>query len=199
MLISEHMTPVMFTDSGGYLAELILGLSLGQIALAVVSVVVVSVAILAIADAIGVPGTGNSLDGIKDAINQIGQSIQNSIDEVKQNTKAFAIAAAIAIGTKNNSGTYVIQFESGHVYVGKGGYLRASASALYQSLRHNDKPIAFEYYSAINDREAFKQEYTLMVDYGFHKTDVLYNQIWSPGRTYYYQDNGSYYTGDPGW
>jgi len=198
-LLQVNITPVMYTDSDGNMAELIAGLTFGQVALAVVAVVVATVAVLAIADVIGIPGTGDVLDGVKDTINQIGQSIQNSLDKMKQNIKIFAIAAAIAIGTKNNSGTYVIQFESGHVYVGKGGYLRACTSALYQSLRHGDTPTAFIYYSAANDREAFKQEYILMVDYGFHKTDVLYNQIWSPGRVYYYQDNGSYYPGDPGW
>jgi len=190
----------MYTDSDGEMAEWLLGLTLGEAAIYVVGALIVSFLALQLGAALGVPGCDDVLDGIDDTFNQIGQSIQNSLERIKQNIKYFVIVAAILLEAENNSGTYVIEYESGHVYVGKGGFYRASTSALFQSVIHGgDLPATFYYLPASSDREAFKNEYILMVDYGFHKTDVLYNKIWSYGRAYYYEDYGTYYPGDPGW
>ena len=195
-----YITPVMRIDPSGEFWEFILALTFPEVAIIALCIVTVAYLGLVLGDALGVPGAGDILDGINESFNQISQNISNNIDRIKGNIKTFLVVAALSVMTNNNSGTYVIEFESGHVYVGKGGYLRAGVSALYQSVTHGfDEPISFLYFPASNDREAYINEYILMVDYGFHQTDILYNRIWSPGRAYYYSDYGSYYPGDPGW
>ncbi|MFA7144815.1 MAG: hypothetical protein WC088_06100 [Candidatus Izemoplasmatales bacterium] len=200
MVISDYINPVMYIDSDGEFWEFIAALASPEVAIIAICTVVVAYLGLVLGDTLGVPGAGDILDGINESFNQISQSISNNIDRIKANIKAFLVVVALSVMTNKNSGTYVIEYESGHAYVGKGGYLRAGVSALYHSAIHGfDVPVSFFYMPASNDREAFKNEYILMVDYGFHQTDVLYNQIWSPGRAYYYEDYGSYYPGDPGW
>lgn len=191
----------MHIDSDGEFWEFIAALASPEIAIIAVCTVAVAYLGLILGEELGVPGASDILDGINESFNQISQNISNNIDKIKKNIKTLLVVAALSVMTNKNSGTYVIEYESGHAYVGKGGYLRAGVSALYHSAIHGfDEPVSIFYMPASDDRQAFKNEYILMVDYGFHQTDVLYNQIWSPGRAYYYVDSGgSYYPGDPGW
>jgi RHS repeat-associated protein len=100
---------------------------------------------------------------------------------------------------KKNIGTYTIKFNDDKCYVGKGSLMRAKISAFIQSVTHLTAPIMIEFIPAPNDREAFKNEYIEMVKHGFNTPNSdLYNIIWSPGRRYYYEDNGRYYPGDIG-
>ena len=76
-------------------------------------------------------------------------------------------------------------------------------SAIERSIKHKTLPTGFSWFKADNDREAYKNEYMLMVDFGYSSnpklnSGLLYNEIWSKGRSYYYQDNGQYYPGDLG-
>lgn len=188
-----HITPVIYIDPSGMIAIV------DDALFWTTSYVVIGIlAVLGVAWATGVLDDINN--GLNDLLNSLAEAINKSLDYVKERIKVLAVTIAIAIESINNIGTYVIEFESGHAYVGKGGFVRASASALFQSAIHGfDLPVSLQYIPASSEREAFKNEYVLMVAYGFHKTDVLYNKIWSPGRSYYFQDFGSYCPGDPGW
>jgi RHS repeat-associated protein len=86
-------------------------------------------------------------------------------------------------------GSYYILFKSGFSYVGKGGSERMSGSIRnYERFKH-DKAVYYRWEAASNNRQAFIDEYLKMESVGFGKPGTkTYNRIWSPGRSYYYED-----------
>lgn len=108
-----------------------------------------------------------------------------------------AIDTAKALGKsdlyKGVTGSYEIFYENGMTYVGKGGLGRAAKSAA----SHGDgKVTSIVWQKANSHREAFIQEYKKMCQYGApgSKGSMSYNKIWSPGRKYYYEQYGCYYS-----
>ncbi|PKH09751.1 DNRLRE domain-containing protein [Planomicrobium sp. MB-3u-38] len=90
------------------------------------------------------------------------------------------------------TGSYVVKYESGFVYVGKGSMKRARNSAKKHASKHSDKVKTVMWRPAKNHREAYIKEYKLMKKYKYKKGGKLYNAIWSPGKKYHYQDYGRY-------
>lgn len=108
-------------------------------------------------------------------------------------SKIKAVTKTYKTGTKlsKRTGAYVHSYKSGYKYVGKGTMKRAKVSGRKNTVP-GDKLRTTMWIPAKNHRSAFKKEYQLMVKYGY-KQKKLRNRIWSPGRKYYYQDNGRYY------
>lgn len=189
MLIFNYMTPVMFTDSTGY------WFGFDDVITGPVDEIIV-LGLLAIAALVGVSGAADALD---DLTNAIGNTLSNVADEIKQATKTISVAIVVTIASirSKNVGAYVIQFSDGSYYVGKGSPARMYISAMREGLLHGEIPISFRYEACSNDREAYKREYIMMVDYGYYSgTTYMYNRIWSPGRTYYLIDYGELYSDD---
>ena len=109
-------------------------------------------------------------------------------------------AADRASDIRRATGSYEIVYKSGKTYVGKGGYKRAITSAS-KTRRTNcvvDQVASISCKSAPNVRMAFIDAYMSMCKYGGPNNRVIkntnsYNQIWSPGRNYYYGRYGHYY------
>jgi hypothetical protein len=84
------------------------------------------------------------------------------------------------------SGAYLLKFESGRMYIGKGLESRMwqSASRIESA---GDKVVSATHFPAANGREAFIKEYQLMKETGqrplhWDPNSKLYNKIWSPGK-----------------
>ena len=95
------------------------------------------------------------------------------------------------------TGSYEILYESGQTYVGKGGFKRAIKSA--EKHADGQRVIAIRWEKADNARQAFIDEYKKMCHYGGPNNSTIrnknsHNSIWSPGRKYYFEDFGSYYS-----
>jgi RHS repeat-associated protein len=77
--------------------------------------------------------------------------------------------AAKTLSALKHSGVYVHTFQSGKVYVGKGGWNRAMKSGKQISSKHSDPLVKTEWYWMKNSREAFKEEARVLKRYGGHK------------------------------
>lgn len=112
--------------------------------------------------------------------------------KIKAVTKTYKTGTALS----KRTGAYVHSYKSGYKYVGKGTTKRAKISGRKNTVS-GDKLKTTMWIPAKNHRAAFKKEYKLMVKHGYTGKNKgnLRNRIWSPGRKYYYQDNGRYYKG----
>jgi len=174
-----------------------------MLALPFIPAAIIGVAVLLVAyvlysiDPTVFPSPDNIINDLRDAYN----SIQSTISSLKKEIIGGLIIVAVsAFSKKNTTGAYVISFESGKMYVGKGGMARMFISAAAQSFAHGTLPNGFMFIPKQTNDEAFMQEYMLMVDFGY-KTggcDELYNLIWSPGRSIYFAKYGHYYSTDTG-
>ncbi len=91
------------------------------------------------------------------------------------------------------TGSYVITFQSGMQYVGKGSYMRSKTSANRVSLANNDPVVDVEWEWAASGRAAFKAEYLKMIARGLGTvSSSIYNLIQSPGQKYYEEDGDEY-------
>ena len=154
----------------------------------------------------GVQAFGEALscafDNTTKTISNVANAIKTDIAQQKEvaNLAKTRVSELTKAQTKSEStGSYVIVFESGKTYCGKGGQSRAAKSAVRESVLNNDLPILINWKSAINHREAFKDEYKNIEDNGGPQNNLLgdhfnYNRIQSPGKIYYYIDNGHFYT-----
>ncbi|XMB72158.1 hypothetical protein RJI07_08620 [Mycoplasmatota bacterium WC30] len=179
----------MFTDSTGY------WVGFDDVFTGPVDEIIV-LGLLAIAALVGISGAADALD---DFVNVIGNTLSNVADEIKKATKTISVAIVITIASikGRNVGAYVIQFSDGSYYVGKGSPARIYISAMREGVLHGTLPMSVRYESCSNDREAYKREYMLMVDYGYYSgTIYMYNRIWFSGRTYYLMDYGTLYSDD---
>ena len=97
------------------------------------------------------------------------------------------IRDAVEIGAKK-SGAYLLEFESGKFYAGKGLESRMNFSVKKLEKQYGDKLIKKTFYSTSNEKEGFKLEHKLMMKRGgpksFDKSSPTYNQIFSPGKNY---------------
>ncbi len=182
--------PVMYSDPTGHAIETILDvLSLG------VSLVEVAVnpadpwAWVGLAgDFVDlVPfltGVGETTRAIKigvslaDGAGDVVQAARKSYRAMEKLDDAYDIVRA--------TGSYEIVYKSGKKYVGKGGFYRATTSAL-EHLKTGDIVESIYWRSAPNKNWAFVDEYARQLinkfDLGNYKNGYdLYNEIWSPGR-----------------
>jgi RHS repeat-associated protein len=79
------------------------------------------------------------------------------------------------------NGQYRVDFDSGKVYVGKGGTGRARKSARQRSREHSDPVKDIVHNPADNDAEAFRLEAEELERYGGPGSSSNYNAINSPG------------------
>lgn len=97
---------------------------------------------------------------------------------------------------KKLTGSYTIKYKGNHYYDGKGGIDRALKSAMDHSTNGGKDIVSIQWRSASSRRQAFIEEYIRMCKHGgpvkYNKNS--YNQIWSPGRKYFYQDTGDYFS-----
>lgn len=88
-------------------------------------------------------------------------------------------------GSGKQSGSYVIKYKSGKVYVGKGPKSRMEQSAKYRADENNDIVVSKEWEPANSNEDAFIDEYLKLKEYGGPKSSNTYNKIQSPGKKYY--------------
>ena len=123
---------------------------------------------------------GLGVFGIYDATNELSKYcyIVDNSDEYVDN-----IASRIN-RTKNKKqvGSYVIEFESGKCYVGKGTQERMEESARYRSKVNTDKVVSKTWEPAASNDDAFIDEYLKLLDRGGPKSGNNYNVIESPGK-----------------
>ncbi|MDY0294808.1 MAG: RHS repeat-associated core domain-containing protein [Acholeplasmataceae bacterium] len=182
--------PVMFTDSTGY------WFGFDDIVTGPIDEILV-LGLLIVAAVIGIPGAADALDDLTGVLNNTFNSVREKINEAKKAIPVMIVLAITSVQKKSNTGAYAIQFSDGNYYIGKGSQFRMYMSAMREGLLHGSTPISFRYEYAASDRDAYKKEYMWMVDYGYYTgTQKMYNRIWSPGRLYYYLDNGSLYSDD---
>lgn len=91
----------------------------------------------------------------------------------------------------------MIKYGDGTTYVGKGSGARSKVSAK-QHAENKRTVVSLTWEAAATERQAFIDEYIKMCQYGGPnnqtvKNKMSHNMIWSPGRKYYYQDNGRYH------
>ncbi len=193
MLISNYITPVMYIDPNGEFAD--------PITLSVVATIAIVAAIAFLL--YEVTGNIGLHDGptTKDALNSLEDIFSDIKDKIREKKRELSVAIGLAIITtveRRNNGTYAIQFDDGSYYIGKGSPIRMYTSATIRGAEHGTFPTSFRFEWAESDRAAFKKEYMWMVDYGYYTANPnFYNKIWSPGRLYYWRDNGfCLYPGD---
>lgn len=100
---SDYTTPVMYTDSTGYLFGLDDDFT-GPVD------ELILLALLAIAAWVGIPGASDALDELSIAI---GNTISNIRDEIKKVVQTASVAIALTVATTiqgKNVAAYVIQF-----------------------------------------------------------------------------------------
>jgi RHS repeat-associated protein len=86
-------------------------------------------------------------------------------------------------------GSYFVLFTSGFFYIGKGGLERMRASIARIERFNGVKAVYSRWETASSNKQSFVDEYLKMESAGFSRPGVKsYNEIWSPGRSYYYED-----------
>lgn len=100
----------------------------------------------------------------------------------------------VSIGTANKglqlekaSGSYLLEFQSGKFYIGKGLEARMIQSINRIESAFGDVLKSKQYFPAASSRNAFITEYNLIKGTGFKPlhwdpNSMLYNKIWSPGK-----------------
>ncbi len=120
-------------------------------------------------------------------------------DDALDAAKSVYKAADKASDIRKATGSYEIVYKSGHTYVGKGGFKRALKSAERNAVNYNDSVKSISWIKAADEKSAFIQEYKSMCKFGGPNNSTIknansYNKIWSPGRKYYHEMYGSYYS-----
>ena len=126
---------------------------------------------------------GLGVFGIYDASNELSKycyivdNTPNYVDDV-----ASRIERTKNLNNKKQVGSYVIEFESGKCYVGKGTEERMEQSARYRAKVNNDKVISKIWEPAASNDDAFIDEYLKLLEKGGPKSPNTYNMIESPGK-----------------
>jgi len=113
------------------------------------------------------------------------------------NSSTSGIATAITLGIVGKTlgdseqpGSYIVFFDSGMMYIGKGTESRMWNSVDRIESITGDKALTVQWDPAISDRQAFIDEYYKMLEYDYPtNSGSFYNQIMSPGKAYYEYDN----------
>lgn len=127
----------------------------------------------------------------------VGETVRllKTSDRVVDVAKGLRKSGKLSDKVKKGTGSYEIIFNNGMTYVGKGGYNRMIKSAE----RYGGDVKTMKWTKANSHREAFINEYKTMCKYGgpnnkMANNPLSLNKIWSPGRNYYLQDYGTYYS-----
>ncbi|MCR5213351.1 MAG: DUF6531 domain-containing protein [Eubacterium sp.] len=127
---------------------------------------------------------GNKIDGDDSNISTSDGSCSSGKSEAGSATEGGS-------GAKNETGSYVITFESGKKYVGKGSQARMEQSAKYRSKINNDPVVNKVWEPAASNDDAFIDEYLKLKEIGGPKDPNNYNVIESPGKKKYEQKYGN--------
>jgi len=100
--------------------------------------------------------------------------------------KFGAGAAKGVTSLEKASGSYLLEFQSGKFYAGKGLESRMMQSINRIETKFGDKLLNKTFYPAANSKAAFINEHNLMMQFGgpksFDKLSPTYNLIFSPGK-----------------
>ena len=103
-----------------------------------------------------------------------------------QSPEAVAVAAKGVTSLEKASGSYLLEFQSGKFYAGKGLESRMMQSVNRIETKFGDKLLNKTFYPAANSKAAFINEHKLMMQFGgpksFDKFSPTYNLIFSPGK-----------------
>jgi len=95
-------------------------------------------------------------------------------------------AAKGVVQAEKASGSYLLQFQSGKFYAGKGLQPRMMQSINRIETTYGDKLLNSQFFPASSTREALINEHNLMMQFGgpksFNPLSPTYNKIFSPGR-----------------
>lgn len=114
----------------------------------------------------------------------IGTAAQTTLNTA---AKAGTNVAAKGVGqAEKASGSYLLQFQSGKFYAGKGLQPRMMQSINRIETTYGDKLLNSQFFPASSTRGAFINEHNLMMQFGgpksFNPLSPTYNKIFSPGR-----------------
>ena len=83
---------------------------------------------------------------------------------------------------KKATGAYIILYQNGEHYIGKGGFKRAIKSAT-EHMTDDNKVASIIWAPTSSEKSAFVTEYLLQSVYGIgKKVTENFNKIWSPGK-----------------
>lgn len=143
-----------------------------------------------------VTGVGEIVKSIRVA-KKAAEIVDTNVDAIKA-AKAIYNTADKASDIRKATGSYEIIYKSGQTYVGKGGFKRAINSAQRNATKYSDEVASITWKKAPDPRSAFIDEYKSMCKFGGPNNSSIknansYNQMWSPGRKYYYNDFGKFF------
>ena len=124
-----------------------------------------------------VGGLGEAVDAVKTVSRVVDKG--DDIIDVAKNMRRTADAAD---DIKDSTGAYVVLYEQGQHYIGKGGMDRAITSAT-EHMSETNKVTAIVWAPTPSKESAFVTEYLLQSTFGRHRDyKNSYNLIWSPGK-----------------
>ena len=122
---------------------------------------------------------------------RVGAKAADKAKDIYKGIDAAQELVDAGIDIKKATGSYEILYKSGKNYVGKGGLKRAVNSALEHAKPNKlndylgDEILSIRWKAAPNSRQAFIDEFAMQLKRGVNNKET-YNQIWSPGRKYFY-------------
>ena len=120
---------------------------------------------------------GEAVDAAKSTV-RVVQGTDNIVDAAK----AFRRTADKADDIKRSTGAYIILYENGQNYVGKGGFSRAIQSAA-EHMSNSNKASSIIWAPTSSEAGAFVTEYLVQTVRGVGKKGKnTFNKIWSPGK-----------------
>ena len=122
-----------------------------------------------------VGGLGETVDAAKTAVRVVDKS-----EDVVYAAKKLRRMADVADEIKKSTGAYIVLYEGGQHYIGKGGFKRAITSARRYETKAN-RVSAIVWAPASTTDEAFIAEFLLQSTKGID-IEESYNLIWSPGK-----------------
>ena len=107
----------------------------------------------------------------------------SDVDDVVETAQVFKRTSGATDAIRKSIGVYVVLYEKGRNYVGKGGFNRAITSAK-EHLSANNKVTGIIWAPTRTTNNAFISEYLLQTVRGVGKKHTnTFNKIWSPGRS----------------
>ncbi|MDD2963547.1 MAG: DNRLRE domain-containing protein [Bacteroidales bacterium] len=141
------------------------------------------------------PETKRAIEGGYQVINallnitQLDMMVGGLIGEIpiiQMRARATITAAKGVVQAEKVSGSYLLKFQSGKFYAGKGLEPRMMQSINRIETTYGDKLLNSTFYPASSTKAAFINEHKLMMQFGgpksFNPLSPTYNKIFSPGR-----------------
>ena len=126
----------------------------------------------------GIGGLGESVGAARTICRVV-----DSGDDIIDSARTLRRMADKADDIKDATGSYVILYESGQHYIGKGGFLRATISAKNHLLK-TDKVSAIIWAPVSSEKSAFVLEYLMQSTLNSKQkiNKFAFNKYWSPGK-----------------